>query len=222
MSAEDPRSVVAPWGLLDAMVAYLLGFVGSGIVAGALQAGDGASMGARFVANVPLWAAFVAGPILATRARGRGPVAELRLAVHPADFGAVLVGAVAQIAITAAYLPFVSREELEAPSRSLVDAAGGGGRWILVVMSCVIAPLTEELFYRGLVMGALNRRFAPWLAAGISALVFGASHFQALQLPGLVAFGFLAGMLSLRSGRLGTAVAAHVGFNAAALWYLLG
>lgn len=214
-------SVVAPWGLIDAVLAYLAGTVGSGIVAAALHAGPESSIVARFFATIPLWIAFIATPLVVTRTRGRGPTVDLGLAVRPADLLAVVAGGVAQLAITAAYLPFVSRSELEAPSRVLVDHAPGAGRWLLVVMTCVIAPLTEELFYRGLVMRALERRFAPWVAALVAALAFGASHFQLLQLPGLVVFGLLAGLLAQRSGRLGTAMAAHLGFNAVAVWSLL-
>lgn len=220
-SLADPRSVVAPWGLLDALGAYLVGTVGSGIVAAAVGADADSGIGARFLATVPLWLAFVVGPIVATSSRGRGPRVDLRLSFRPIDASAVLVGVVAQLGITAAYLPFVSREELEAPSRVLLEASPGGGRLILLAMTCLIAPLTEELFYRGLVMGSLDRRFAPAAAAGITAVLFGASHFQLLQLPGLIAFGFLAGMSVQRTGRLGTAIALHAGFNATAIWFLL-
>jgi membrane protease YdiL (CAAX protease family) len=43
--------------------------------------------------------------------------------------------------------------------------------------------------------------------------VFGVSHFELLQTPALVLFGVAAGVLYHRSGRLGPAIAAHVGFN---------
>jgi hypothetical protein len=51
-------------------------------------------------------------------------------------------------------------------------------------------------------------------------VLFGAMHFQPLQLPGLTAFGIVAATLAARSGRLGPAVFAHVGFNAVALFSL--
>ena len=43
--------------------------------------------------------------------------------------------------------------------------------------------------------------------------MFGATHFQLLQLPGLVLAGALFGVLAYRSGRLGPAIVAHVAFN---------
>ena len=52
------------------------------------------------------------------------------------------------------------------------------------------------------------------LALIVSAVVFAAGHFQPLQFPALFAFGLVAGILAQRSGRLGPAIWAHVGFNA--------
>ena len=44
-------------------------------------------------------------------------------------------------------------------------------------------------------------------------LVFAGSHFQLLPFPGLLAFGIVAGIVAHRTGRLGPAIALHVGFN---------
>lgn len=222
MTGPTPRgSVVNPWGLFDAALAYLVGVVGSGLVAGAVGAGGDASIWPRFVATIPLWLAFIVTPLAVTRSRGEGPVRDLGLRVAPSDLWWVGVGACLQVVITAAYTLFTTREQLEAPSRALVDHAPGAGRLVLIVMTCLIAPVTEELFYRGLVMSALARRFAPWLAAAVTAVLFAASHFQLLQFPGLAVFGFVAGLAAQRSGRLGTAIATHVGFNGLAIALLL-
>jgi len=76
------------------------------------------------------------------------------------------------------------------------------------------APIIEEIFYRGLLQRSLIKRGLPaGLAIGITSVVFGVSHFEALQLPGLVLAGAVFGVLAHRSGRLGPAIAAHVGFN---------
>ena len=72
----------------------------------------------------------------------------------------------------------------------------------------------SALFYRGLFQGALRKRGAPpALAIAISATVFGLSHGELLQLPALILFGAVAGLLAHRAGRLGPAIAAHVAFN---------
>ena len=48
-----------------------------------------------------------------------------------------------------------------------------------------------------------------------------ASHFQLVQLPGLFVFGVIAAVVFQRTGRLGTAIWTHVGFNATTVVLLL-
>jgi len=105
--------------------------------------------------------------------------------------------------------------DLEEPARSLGDRADGvGGAILLILIVGILAPVFEEIFYRGLVQGALLKRgLRPWLAIAITAVVFGLVHFQLLQLPGLIVAGLLFGYLAHRAGRLGPAIAAHLTFN---------
>jgi len=54
-----------------------------------------------------------------------------------------------------------------------------GGTVQLVVGAVVIAPLTEELFFRGVLLQALCYHFRQaWLAVAVSAVVFGCVHAQ--------------------------------------------
>ena len=55
----------------------------------------------------------------------------------------------------------------------------------------------------------------------VSSVIFGAVHLQPLQFPALVAVGVVFALLTLRSGRLGPAIFAHVAFNAVAVGSLL-
>jgi membrane protease YdiL (CAAX protease family) len=88
------------------------------------------------------------------------------------------------------------------------------GVLLLVVIVGICAPVIEEIFYRGLFQQSLLKRGLPPAAAiGINATVFGLSHGELLQLPALILFGVVAGILAHRAGRLGPAIAAHVVFN---------
>jgi membrane protease YdiL (CAAX protease family) len=85
---------------------------------------------------------------------------------------------------------------------------------MLAVVVIVGAPVVEELFFRGLVLRSLQRRFGDgWAVAG-SAVAFGLAHFEPLQLPALVVLGVVLGVLALRTGRLGPGMFAHGAFNA--------
>ena len=216
---DEPSSLTRPWGLGDALVAVFLGYAGAILVSGALGMDASSPISQRFVANIPLWAALLAVPIVVTRQRGRGPVTDLRLAVRPVALLAVPLGGLAQLVIGWSYAPFVDRDRLEEPARELARVAQGtSGKVLLVAMTVVIAPVVEEVFYRGLVLRSLRRALTPPVAAVVCGLVFAVMHFQPLQLPGLAAFGTLVAALALWSGRLGPAVLAHLGFNLVALF----
>ena len=47
---------------------------------------------------------------------------------------------------------------------------------IMFVMVVVMAPLWEELLFRGLIIGTLKKSMNPWIAVTLSALAFGFSH----------------------------------------------
>jgi membrane protease YdiL (CAAX protease family) len=90
------------------------------------------------------------------------------------------------------------------------------------------APVVEELFFRGLVLRSLQRRFPDTAAVPLSAVVFGLAHLQALSAAGLLvvvtsltALGVVLALLAVRSGRLGPAMWAHATFNAFTVVVLL-
>ena len=108
----------------------------------------------------------------------------------------------------------VDGDDVSNEARELVDSASGLGIVVLVLVVCVGAPFAEELFFRGLLLRAAERRFGTRRGARRrSTVVFGLAHLQGIQLPALLVFGFVAGILTVRSGRLGPAIACHIGFN---------
>jgi hypothetical protein len=114
------------------------------------------------------------------------------------------------------YLPlqqFVSKHDLEEPVRRVTDSAHGGGYIALTIVVVVGAPIVEELFFRGLVLRSLQRRFGDTWAIIGSALVFGLAHFEWLQLPALVALGVILGIMAVNTKRLGLSIFTHAGFN---------
>ena len=79
----------------------------------------------------------------------------------------------------------------------------------------VVAPVVEELFFRGLLLRSMVQRWGTRVGVVGSSVIFGATHFQAIQFPALALAGLLFAVLAVRAGRLGPAIAAHAGFNAA-------
>lgn len=180
--------------------------------------------------QLPLWAGYLGVMVWATSTKGDGMVRDLGVRSRWYDAPAgVLAGIVTQLLVLPAiYLPIfrltgIDQDELSAPARELAERANSTAGWLLFALIVGVgAPVVEELFYRGLFLRSLTRRgMSDAVAVVISSAVFAAVHFQGLQFAGLLAFGLVAAVLTVRTGRLGPAIWAHVGFNlttVALLW----
>jgi membrane protease YdiL (CAAX protease family) len=224
--ATEPRS---RWNQWDAVTVLLGTQVVSLLWAGAVLAArpDAASLdtvpiGLLVAGNIGLWAGYGLGPVVVTRLKGSGPVQELGARLRPLDVPVgVVLGVVAQlVVIPVIYVPvgWFTDADPSSTARSLIERIDGPGEAVLLTMSAAImAPLVEELFFRGLLLRALERWVGPMVAVGASSLVFAAVHLELILLPGLFVFGVVAAALTLRAQRLGPAWAFHVGFNATTL-----
>jgi membrane protease YdiL (CAAX protease family) len=91
---------------------------------------------------------------------------------------------------------------------------------VVIVLVTVIAPLGEELFFRGFFFGALRNWHGPILAAVLSGLVFGLVHAGSAPVGYLVPlaiFGFGLCMLYELTGSLYPAIVLHALNNSIAL-----
>lgn len=218
------------WGLGDVLLGFAFGLLGAQLAIAAILAAtdrtvdevDELPLSLVALSQLGLWLGLFGVPALVTRIKGSGLVADLGLRFRRGDaWRGGLVGALLQIvALPLLYWPLLelldkAPSDLEGPARQMTDRADGAiGVVLLVLIVGIGAPIVEEVFYRGLFQRALLKRgLPPFLAIGINAVVFGASHGQLLQLPALIGFGVVAGVLAHRSGRLGPAIWAHVAFN---------
>ena len=215
------------WGLGDAVggwaVAYLAALVWTGIFVAATGKRTTEDFDLVEVALTypPLWIGFVGIPIFVAATKGNGWVTDFRARITAWD---VPLGAAAGLVTQLLLVPLVSlpvlwlagktADDLSEPARELADkAVGPAGAVLFLLIVGVGAPLAEELFYRGLVLRAFEKRFGSGWALVGSSVWFGATHFQPLQFVGLTTAGLVFGALTLRTGRLGPAVAAHMAFN---------
>jgi membrane protease YdiL (CAAX protease family) len=82
----------------------------------------------------------------------------------------------------------------------------------------ILAPLTEEVYFRGLVLGWLRRHWGLAWAVGLSSLLFGIMHLKWLTPGGaggmvatveLVAMGVLLAFVAVRTGSLWASFITH-------------
>ncbi len=103
------------------------------------------------------------------------------------------------------------------------SAWGGGGIVQLTLAAVVVAPIAEELFFRGLLLQLIWRYLGhAWLAITMSGAAFGLIHCQQPQavLP-LVTMGLLLGYVRVRYRSLPACILVHMLFNARTMAYVL-
>ena len=82
----------------------------------------------------------------------------------------------------------------------------------------ILAPIAEEIGFRGVLMGGLLRmRCKPWLAILLSAIVFSFFHGTYLQLLGTMVFGIITGWLFWRTRSLIPSMIIHIVNNSTAV-----
>jgi membrane protease YdiL (CAAX protease family) len=147
--------------------------------------------------------------------RRSGPLTLVAVASTVALIAVTTVQYQMVMAIWRGFDPAVTPPEhhvLEALQR---DPAPPWGALHLTFQAVIVAPLVEELFFRGLLLQSLWRLTGlAWPAVLLSAALFGLVHLPVPQsvLP-LVTMGCVLGYLRLRHRSLGLCIAVHVLFN---------
>lgn len=108
---------------------------------------------------------------------------------------------------------------------TLREAVQDGQIGLLVIVSAVVvAPIAEELFFRGLLFQGVRRALGPWPGIGISAFLFGLAHYQAGNLQGtlyavlvLTSFGMYLAWVFDRRRSIATPILMHATFNGLAV-----
>ena len=85
------------------------------------------------------------------------------------------------------------------------------------VVGALVAPVVEELTYRGLGFAAVSQFFGGGVAVVVTAVAFGLAHGLVIALPVLTIFGLILGWLRLRTRSLYPSIILHAIFNGAAL-----
>jgi membrane protease YdiL (CAAX protease family) len=134
-------------------------------------------------------------------------------------FGWVAAGLASYYAAVVAYSSLITQPKQKDIARDLGLNAGLLAAVPVVLVIAVLAPIAEEIFFRGLLFGGLRRRLSTIPAAAISALVFGGLHATTgvTAVPPLIIFGFVLALLYEKTGSLVPGMIAHAINNSLAL-----
>ncbi len=219
-----------PWSLPDFFLVFLGGLLGAG-----LAIAIGALLGGGESALVLGLAAQYAGHlvVLWLLARKRE---DLGFSILGSDVLYLGIGLLLQIALAVLFLPlttlfFPEGESAQEVSNAIADLEGTPALVAAVLTAVVIAPVTEELTFRGVLLkslGNMGRRGAMILSslafAAFHMLGLPADHFleaAAVVVPTIFLVGLVLAWVTQRTGRLGPAIFIHSGFNLLAALVLL-
>jgi membrane protease YdiL (CAAX protease family) len=225
------------WGIGDAIAAFAVGLVVSLVAAVFVIDPDHPNKPDTLIVlicaqNLAIiaWLAFVA------RRKGNGSLRSdfglvLRRPVLDwlADLKWLLAGVGLQVV---ALLPIALLNDIygHTAKQDVVKTADQAGGWEIPVLALAIvllAPLTEELLFRGTLLRSLLRRTSPAVAVFVSALVFGLVHAlgdpsvgTVIALPAIMLLGVVSGYQATRTGTLSRSILLHVGFNLLSVVFL--
>lgn len=91
---------------------------------------------------------------------------------------------------------------------------------LFFLLAALVAPIAEEVYFRGRLMGAMETDFGKNWALWISALLFAILHLPVFTLPIYVFMGWILGSLKQRTGSLVPSIVCHAVNNALAVGVL--
>jgi len=87
------------------------------------------------------------------------------------------------------------------------------GVWGGILRIVIIAPIVEELIFRGVIMAGFSRIYHPVFAIFFSALLFALFHLNPWQFPATFALGLILGWIRIRTGSVLACIAGHAIHN---------
>lgn len=87
----------------------------------------------------------------------------------------------------------------------------------VMIGGAIVAPVVEEIIFRGFIFAGLRERFGWKMSALVSSLLFAAIHFQLTAFLPIVILGLIFAYLYERSGSIWPAIIMHLTSNAIAL-----
>lgn len=103
------------------------------------------------------------------------------------------------------------------PQKAVLLFFENGSPWLISLLAftaIILAPLNEELLFRGGIYRFLKSRCRPRLALTITSLLFGLAHANLLEFLPLVLIGALLVRTYERTGRIIAPIVFHAAFNA--------
>ncbi len=239
----EPQPTKAGWSVWDPLLIFLLGLIVAtiaSVVAGALgyidlellrELGSEGELGDRaaeelpkvLAVSVPVQAlVMLAGIRLMSRRKGTGDLRhDFHLTYKEGDWVALFYGAGLLLAAALLLAGLFRALGIDPPTQQVVEGAEEAERiaekLVIALFIGLVAPVVEELLFRGMLFDALLRRNSVTRTIWISGAVFGLVHLvdpaSYALVPALIGLGVILGYVRRNSGSLSQPILMHVGFN---------
>lgn len=103
--------------------------------------------------------------------------------------------------------------------RALVASLTAPSGVALLVATVMVAPIVEEVLYRGYLLGSLTDRGWRVMAVLVSALLFVTLHFEPANLVASLCLGLGTGLCAVQSRSVVPGLIVHTASNAFGMWY---
>lgn len=235
-SATSAEEVQPRWGVGDFFIAWGIWFlvqvvVGVGLVltgAFGLDSEDDASaildevgVGGLAVFLLASWFGWLVWPAIMVRVRGLGSFRRdlgfsfRREDIWPGIAGGVFVLLFGMV-LNILWVLLSQGGDPPDNSQSVPEGTSLVTWAVLFALVAVGAPIVEEIFFRGLLLRSVAKRWSMTAGVVVSSVVFGVSHYQFRGFGDLYivvllcVYGYVLAILTVRSrGRLGAAMVAH-------------
>lgn len=206
----------------DFGIAWVVGLLGS--LVGAVLVVDARKPVQLIVLLAAQNAAIIAYLVWVARHKGVGSLhSDFGFVVRVGDVAWFFAGMGLQLVslIPTALLVALHGDDAKQDVVNIANRAHGLEIPLIILGVAVLAPLTEELLFRGTLLRGLMRRVDPGWAVLVSALGFGLIHAVGdpsvgtlIALPVIMLLGVVSGVQAVRTGELSRSILLHMGFNA--------
>ncbi|MEA1902861.1 MAG: type II CAAX endopeptidase family protein [Actinomycetota bacterium] len=225
--------MVKAWTFVDFILIWLGGFVGTGVFF---------AIGLLFESNDIAFVLALAGQYIGNLGvlwliKRRKEDGDLGFSIEAGDIFYIGIGLALQFVMALAFLPltqwlFPDGQPPQDVAEILADAdASMLIRLSLILAAVVLAPVTEEIVFRGVLLRTFEHRSKTFVMVATAA-IFSAVHILGLDtdrllasavvvLPPIFILGLILAWVTLRTKRLGPAIFLHSGWNLLAAFVLL-
>lgn len=130
-----------------------------------------------------------------------------------AGYYLILLGVLIALAIVATSLGLDMTSPPDGKSGGTEMFTVMGGFWLTFALSVVVAPIVEEIVFRGVLFPAIKRRYGLIAGVVLSSLIFTLVHINPIQMISVLPLGIYLAIMYHRAGSIYPGMILHASWN---------